>query len=65
MPHAFFSYADFFQNIFFIKNFWSTNRVSNSLDPDPVWFYVFGADRGQNCLNRLSAEITRGLLVKS
>ena len=37
-------------------DFFNTNRVSNSLDPDQTRHFV-GPDLGPNCLQRLSADI--------
>ena len=37
-------------------NFFNTIRVSNNLDPDQAR-HVVGPDLGQNCLQRLSADI--------
>ena len=57
--------ADCFQNQLFRKNsFRKTIRVSNSLDPDHSRHYV-GPGLGPNCLQRLPADDTSRLRVKS
>ena len=56
---VFLSSADFFQNKLFQKNYHgNTIKVSNRLDPDRARCSV-GPDLGSNCLQRLSAEISR------
>ena len=58
--HAFMSSADFFSKSTFLKtSLRNTIRVSNSLDPDQARQNV-RPDLGPNCLQRLSAEDTRG-----
>ena len=47
----------FFQNKLFEISFRITIRVSNSLDPDEAWRFVW-PDLGTNCLQRLSSDDT-------
>ena len=57
--HAFLSSADFFLISTLSKNsFRNTIRVSNNLDLDQARQNV-GPDLGPNCLQRLSAGVTR------
>ena len=52
--------ADFFFKInFFQANFRNTITVSNCLDPDQARHFV-RLDLGGNCLQKLSADDTRG-----
>ena len=51
--------ADFFQNqLLKEKYFRNTIRVSNRLDSDQAWLFVW-PDMGQNCLQKLSTDDTR------
>ena len=54
-----FSHYDFFQNKLFRKILSGIQTVSNSLNPDQVGRSVM-SDLGPNCLQKLSADDTRG-----
>ena len=54
----FLSSADFFQNQLFEKIISGTPSVSNNLDPDQARRSV-GPDQFPNCLEKLSADITK------
>ena len=55
-----FSYSDFFSKSTSSKiSFKNTIRVSNSSDPHQAGHFV-GPDVGPNCLQKLSADDTRG-----
>ena len=49
----------FFMSTFSKNSFRNTIRVSNSLDPHQARWFV-GPDLGPNCLQKLSANETRG-----
>ena len=63
LMHFLSSTVFFFQNPFFQKNFRTTMRMSNSLDPDQARHFV-GPNLGPNCLQKLSANDTRRHIVK-
>ena len=53
------SSVDFFQINFSKKSLWNAIRMSNRLDADQAQHSV-GPDLGLNCLQKLSADDTRG-----
>ena len=55
--YAFLLSAVLFKINLFAKKIRNTFRVSNSFDPDMTWHFV-RPDRGPNCLQRLSAELS-------